>query len=97
MRRIIQLGQQVLIYLVLYLLFGLPSDVAKDMYIHPIAEQVREWTGFEMPRLENIISYVSFMLPLLAAISTVYLYHQLYVKRLIRNIENQISICERCF
>ena len=79
-------------WIVLYLLFGLPLDVAKDLYVHPIADEVRELTGWEMPKLEIILSYITFIFPLLAVIATLYLYHHLYVAGKIRQIEKKYQI-----
>jgi len=68
-------------------LFDLPLDVAKDLYVHPIAEAIREATGSKMPRLEIILSYAAFLLPLLAAVSALYLYHKLYLAKETRELK----------
>jgi hypothetical protein len=72
---------------ILALLFALPLDVFKDLYVGPIADEARHVTGLSMPKLETILSYASFSLPLLAAISTLYLYHIFYVNPLLRKIK----------
>src|ERR1700722_11787252 len=67
--------------------FNLPVDVAKDLYVHPIAEEIREGTGFKMEHLETFLSYGAFVLPLLAALSTLYLYHKVYMASEVRKIK----------
>jgi len=64
----------------------------KDLYVHLIADAIRERTGLEMPNLENILSYGSFILPILAAICVLYLYHVLYVSPKIKRIRNKYEL-----
>jgi hypothetical protein len=87
--RLIQNIAAVVAAVVLYILFVLPVEVAKDLYIHPIAEEVREYTGFKMPSLEVMISSIFYSLPLFAAVSTLYMYHKFYVSKVIREIKIQ--------
>lgn len=60
------------------LLWHFPLEIAKDIIIHPIAEEISAKLGLKVPTLETIISYISFVLPVLAAVCTLYLYHVIY-------------------
>jgi hypothetical protein len=53
------------------------------LYAHPVAEWIKEKTGLSIPDAEFIMSYISFILPLLAAVATLYLYHRVYLSSLI--------------
>jgi hypothetical protein len=68
---------------VLYLLLVLPGQVAEHIFISWIADGLREYTGLELPRLETILTYISFLMPLLAAGAAMYLYHKAYLPTVI--------------
>src|ERR1700730_6345890 len=72
---------------VLYLLLVLPGQVAEHIFIAWIADGVREYTGLELPRLETILTYISFLMPLLAAAAAMYLYHKAYLPTVIRRYQ----------
>lgn len=61
-----------------FLLFQFPLEIAKDIIIHPIAEEISAAIGLKVPTIETIISSVSIVVPFLAAICTMYLYHLIY-------------------
>jgi hypothetical protein len=73
----------ILALVVLYLLLVLPGQVAEHIFISWIADGLREYTGLELPRLETILTYISFLMPLLAAGAAMYLYHKAYLPTVI--------------
>ena len=62
----------------LWLIVALPLEVAKDIVIHPIAEEASKRLNLTVPTIETIISSASLAVPFLAAICTLYLYHVIY-------------------
>src|SRR6266403_4920044 len=72
---------------VLSFLFSLPGAVAEHIFIAWIADGLREYTGLELPRLETVLTYVSFLTPLLAAGAALYLYHKAYLPTVIRRYQ----------
>jgi len=72
---------------VLSFLFSLPGAVAEHIFIAWIADGLREYTGLELPRLETVLTYVSFLMPLLAAGAALYLYHKAYLPTVIRRYQ----------
>jgi hypothetical protein len=77
---------------VIAFLLDTPVEVAKDLYIHPIAEYIREKTGLNVSLLETALWYSSFTLPFLAAFAVLYLYHLWYVMPQLREIERKSSL-----
>lgn len=60
-------------------LLELPGEVIRDLYVHPIAEFIRDKSGVTMPKLETYLFTLSLSLPFWAAISAFYLYHRFCV------------------
>lgn len=77
----------IILLAVLYLLLVLPGQVAEHMFVAWIADGIREYTGLELPRLETVLGYISFLMPLLAAGAAMYLYHKAYVPTVIRKYQ----------
>jgi hypothetical protein len=69
-----------------FMVWQFPLEIAKEIIIQPIAEEISRRTGFKMPTIENIISSASIVVPILAAICTLYLYHAVYEATDRRNI-----------
>ena len=81
--RVIRLGMGIItaavIGLLYLLLWEMPLDLAKDIFLHPIAEDLSQRWGLRMPTVETIISSASIAVPFLAAIRTLYLYRAMYL------------------
>src|SRR5262245_45750118 len=68
---------------VVYFLLVLPGQVAEHIFVGWIADGIRESTGLELPRLETVLTYISFLMPLFAAGAAMYLYHKAYLPTVI--------------
>jgi hypothetical protein len=81
--RAFQILSSIVTVAVLWFLLALPGQVAEHMFIGWIADGIREYTGWELPRLETVLTYISFLMPLLAAAAAMYLYHKAYLATVI--------------
>jgi hypothetical protein len=85
--RLLKLLTTIIAVGVVYVLFVLPGQVAEHIFIGWIADGIRNATGWELPRLETALRYISFLVPLLAACAAMYLYHRVYLPTVIRQYQ----------